>query len=88
MDDVDYFFVKISLPKKLFPKKGKLIFAYRKALKIWFVRNIYKGDSSIFQQGKNARYSNCEIFNLYEANVVFGAPECLTAFGARTFLAI
>jgi hypothetical protein len=25
---------------------------------------------------------------LYEANVVFGAPERLTAFGARTFLVI
>jgi hypothetical protein len=29
-----------------------------------------------------------EIFNLYEANVVFGAPKRLTAFGARTFLVI
>jgi hypothetical protein len=37
---------------------------------------------------RDTGYSNCEIFNLYEANVVFGAPERLTAFGARTFLVI
>jgi hypothetical protein len=34
-----------------------------------------QGDASIFYLGKNAQYSNCVIFNLYEANVVFGALE-------------
>jgi hypothetical protein len=33
-----------------------------------------------------ARYSNNLIFTQYEAIVEFGAPEHLTAFGARTFL--
>jgi hypothetical protein len=51
----------------------------------------FVGDGLIFQQGQNVRYYNNWISPLQyinEAIVEVGAPERLTAFGARTFLVI
>jgi hypothetical protein len=51
-------------------------------------RSVRLDDGSTFEEKLIARCSKFIILSIYEyeTNVVFGAPESLTAFGVRTFL--